>query len=124
MLRLVVNIYPSHNSPPPLGGAPLGRPQLAATQRPPVYPFSTEWWGFVGAQHATPCAVRRIMNRYKKRCCILTHPQGVACCGAKSGRPVVEENRGRVKVNHQGAAYAASCVRSMLRPDKRRGDCI
>ena len=40
-------------------------------------PLAPEWWGSVGAQHATPCAVRRIMNRCKKKkkkwCCILTH---------------------------------------------------
>ena len=28
-------------------------------EKPPLEP---EWWGSVGAQHATPCVVRRIMN--------------------------------------------------------------
>ena len=49
-------------------------PQLGTMCRLLDYPFSTEWWGPVGAQHATPCAVRRIMNRCEKRCCVLTHP--------------------------------------------------
>ena len=40
--------------------------------RLPDYPFSTEWWGSVGAQHATPCAVRRIMIRCESGV-ILTH---------------------------------------------------
>ena len=36
------------------------------TSAPWRFAISTEWWGPVGAQHATPCAVRRIMNRCEK----------------------------------------------------------
>ena len=45
------------------------------TSAPWRFAISTEWWGPVGAQHATPCAVRRIMNRCEKWCCVLTPPR-------------------------------------------------
>ena len=51
-----------HNSPVPCRGVACFRPQLAAYAAPARLSLFNRMVGFIGAQHATPCAVRRIMN--------------------------------------------------------------